>query len=62
MTARAPSRKKDVDIMRLSYNVRKHIDGEDTQYQPNEEKNKDVKLENRDQELNFGEKGDEDDD
>ena len=48
--------------MRLSYNVRKHIDGEDTQYQPNEEKNKDVKLENRDQELNFGEKGDEDDD
>ena len=42
--------------------MRKHIDGEDTQYQPNEEKNKDVKLENRDQELNFGEKGDEDDD
>ena len=59
---RAPSRKKDVDIMRLSYNVRKHMDGEDTQYQPNEEQNKDVKLENRDQELNFGEKGDEDDD
>ena len=62
VAAAADRREKQVDIMRLSYNVRKHIDGQDTKYSPVDEQNGDIKLDNRDQELNFGEKGDEDDD
>ena len=34
VAAAADRWEKQIDIMRLSYNVRKHIDGQDTKYSP----------------------------
>ena len=45
---------KQVDIIRLSHNVKKNMRQNDAYITYNEDPNSDIKLKNRDQELNFG--------